>query len=64
MLENTREVLASAIDAGIPGAQTAMHELQGINAGMIELHSMKDDVIQAAIDEQEAEDIANGDIHG
>lgn len=64
-VELLRQVIASASRAKLPRAEEAMDVLVGINAGMIELKAMKAEIIQAAIDEQEAEDIANGMIaHG
>ncbi|PHQ78913.1 MAG: hypothetical protein COB66_07935 [Coxiella sp. (in: Bacteria)] len=64
-VETIRQVLVSAIESGIPGAQAALKDLTDVNAGMIELNGMRSEVIQAAIDEQEAEEIANGVIaHG
>lgn len=64
-VETIRQVLVSAIEQGLPGAQTALLDLRDINEGMIELKGMRAEIIQAVLDEQEAQDIADGMIaHG
>ena len=64
-IEIIRQVLASAGRAKLPRAEEAMDTLCDINTAMIELNELRAEIIQAALDEQEAEGISNGFIaHG
>lgn len=59
-IETIRQVLVTAVSISLPGASTALQDLADINQGILTLKELEDDIIQAAIDEQEEEDIANG----
>lgn len=55
-IETIRQVLVSSIEAGIPGAQTAMLELEAINYATVMLYDVKDEIYQAAQNEEAGND--------
>ena len=52
-IETIRQVLANAVEQGIPGALTAMNELTHINHAVLAIKELEGAINQAVIDEAE-----------
>lgn len=52
-LETVRQVLASAIEQGLPGAQAAMSAWTDVNVAIVTLKSLEGVINRAVIDEED-----------